>query len=223
MAIFKKVFATADGKMFDTAADADAYVRGPQIKAALLAVAGGQQDLADFLLKNQEEFEQAMETGTIRRVTKAERTKIQTAFEHLMTIDDPKLSFIKENVTGFVENFRWPAVKRLKEEEKAAIMKAAFMKLADENFANWAILNAKAVLAAYDAGKEARPISQKALDGLAEYQAQRTAARELKEFTELKRLRDAGLSTEAYEAQLKAEADQRRIDAEKRLAKKNAG
>jgi hypothetical protein len=186
MAIFKKVFATADGKMFDSAAEADAHVRGPLIKEALLAVAGGQQELADFLLKNQEEFESALETGTIRRVTKAERAKIKAAFEHLVTLDDSKLNFIKENAEGFVDSFRWPAVKRLKEEEKTAMIKSAFMKLADENFANWAVLNQAAVLAAYNAGKEKREVSQKAKDGLAEYQAQRKAAKELKEFQEAK-------------------------------------
>lgn len=186
MAIFKKGFITEDGKVFDTAAEADAYVRLPLIKQALLTVAGGQQELADFLLANQEEFEAALETGTIRRVKVAERAKIRQAFEHMTTLKDPKLGFLTENAQVFVDSFRWPTVKRLTEEEKTAQTKAAFMKLADENFADWAILNSAAVLAAYEAGKEKREISQKAKDGLAEYQAQRKAAKELKEFQEAK-------------------------------------
>ena len=99
----------------------------------------------------------------------------------MKTNDDPKLKFFIENIDGMVESFRWPAVKRLKEEEKAVQIKAGLVKLADEAFADWVLANQKAVLAAYEAGVEKREVSQKALDGLAAYRATQKAAKEAKE------------------------------------------
>ena len=64
-----------DGKVFATKSEAVDYIRLPAVTAALLGVASGDQALADFLLQNEDEIQNAFETGTIRRVTKAERKK----------------------------------------------------------------------------------------------------------------------------------------------------
>ena len=170
-----------DGQRFNTRAEAADFLRTPAVKAALLGVAGGDQNVANFLFDNEDEIQACFETGTIRRVTKAERKKLQAAADLLKTNDDPKLKFFIENIDGMVESFRWPAVKRLKEEEKAVQIKAGLVKLADEAFADWVLANQKAVLAAYEAGVEKREVSQKALDGLAAYRATQKAAKEAKE------------------------------------------
>lgn len=167
-----------DGKVFATRAEAQNYLREPAVKAALLAAAGGDQAIADFLFTNEDEIQSAFETGTIRRVTKAERKKLQAAAELLKTNTDPKLKFFIENLDGLVESFRWPAVKRLKDEEKAVQVKASLVKLADENFADWVIANQAVILAAYGAGVEKREVSQKAIEGLAAYRAQQKALKE---------------------------------------------
>jgi len=170
-----------DGKVFATKSEAVAYIRLPAVTAALLGVASGDQALADFLLQNEDEIQNAFETGTIRRVTKAERKKLQDCANLLKTNDDPKVKFFMENIDGLVESFRWPAVKRLKEDEKNAAVSAALSKLADENFANWVIANQAAVLSAYEAGVEKREVSQKATDGLAAYRAKMAAIKAEKE------------------------------------------
>lgn len=170
-----------DGKRFATKAEAVDYVRTPAVKAALLAAAGGQQETADFLFANEDEIQACFETGTIKRVTKAERKKLQSAADLLKSNDDPRLKFFVENLDGLVESFRWPAVKRLKEDEKNAQITAALTKLSDENFATWILQNQAVILAAYEAGVEKREVSQKAIDGLAAYRAKQKAEKEAKE------------------------------------------
>ena len=167
-----------NGQHFATRAEAQDFLRTPAVKAALLQVAGGDQGVAEFLFTNEDEIQSAFETGTIRRVTKAERKKLQAAADLLKTNTDPKLKFFIENIDGMVESFRWPAVKRLKEEEKVVQVKASLVKLADENFADWVVSNQKEILSAYEAGIEKREVSQKAVEGLAAYRAAQKAAKE---------------------------------------------
>jgi len=85
----KQVFTTPDGKQFDTKADAVNYLRQPKIKAALTPLAAGNGDLVTWLLENQETVGLAFETGTIRRVTKVEGTKLRKALEAVKEVNDP--------------------------------------------------------------------------------------------------------------------------------------
>lgn len=147
-----------DGQVFDTAAEARDFMRKPQIKAALSALVGGDQGFLNFLLTNQEEIEKSFEAGVIARVTKSERTKLNKAFDYIAEAlkGDSKARFVVENIEAAKESFRWPAVKRLKDEEKAAATLLSLTKLADEKIAQWLVTNKEPLLAAYDAGIEKR-------------------------------------------------------------------
>lgn len=169
----KKGVITPDGKVFDNVADARDYMRAPLIKAALKKIAAGNDNLATFLLDNEDEIMKAFEVGTIARVTRAERKKLEKALEHLLTIDDSKLRFIKENHAAVLESFRWPSVKRLKDEEKAAQTLEILTKLADANAAAWIIANKDGIVDAYDAGIEKRAAPTNG--GLEEYRAAKAA------------------------------------------------
>ena len=167
-----------DGKIFATAAEARDFIRQPQIKAALYFLVGGDANFTNFLLENQEEIEKAFEAGVIARVTKAERNKLNKAFDHIAEVlkGDSKAKFVVDNIEAAKESFRWPAVKRLKEEEKAAATLTALTKLGDEKVATWMITNKDNLMKAYSAGVEKRPAPTGS--GLAEYLAAKKAGPE---------------------------------------------
>lgn len=179
MSEIKQVFTTEDGKVFNTKADAVNYLRRPKIQAALTKLAGDNKELVEWLLENQERVEIAFETGTIRRVTKAERKKLEKAFEVLIKEygDDVKLSFITDNAAALVESFRWPSVTRMDESEKAVAARNSLVLAAEgnEKLADWIIANKDAVLAAYEAGVEKRAVNPKAAEALAAWRAQKAA------------------------------------------------
>ena len=160
-----------DGQIFDTAAEARDFMRLPQVKAALSKLVEGNADFMAFLLENQEEIEKSFEVGVIARVTKSERAKLVKACDHIVEVmkNDSKAKFVIDNIDAVKESFRWPAVKRLKEEEKTAATLAALTKLSDEKVAQWLIANKDALMAAYEAGVEKRAAPQSG--GLAEYLA----------------------------------------------------
>jgi len=164
-----------DGKIFDTAAEARDYQRMPQVKAALLALSGKNQDFADFLFENQEAIEAANDQS-IRRVTKAERKMAAKAFAELSSISNGKLKFLQDNAQAFIDSFKWPLVNRLKPEEKVVKTREALSKLADEKAADWIIANFAALEAAYAAGIEKRAAPTGS--GLAEYLAAKKAGPE---------------------------------------------
>lgn len=167
-----------DGKVFDTAAEARDYMRLPQIKAALSVLVGGDQNFVTFLLDNQEEIEKSFEVGVIARVTKSERAKINKAYDYIAEAlkGDSKAKMVVENIEAAKDSFRWPAVKRLKPEEKAAETLAALTKLADEKIAQWLVTNEEVLMNAYAAGVEKR--AAPASSGLAEYLAAKKAGPE---------------------------------------------
>jgi hypothetical protein len=167
-----------EGVAFDTAAEAREFMRQPQIKAAVSVLVGGDANFMAFLLNNQDEIEKAFEAGVIARVTKAERTKLNKAFDYIAETlkGDSKAKFVIENVEAAKESFRWPAVKRLTDEEKAAATLVALTKLADEKVAGWLLTNKVALLGAYGAGVEKR--AAPAGNGLAEYLAAKKAGPE---------------------------------------------
>lgn len=165
-----------NGQQFDTKAEAQDFLRRPKIRTALLAVTANKVDLADWLLENQEAVEQAFETGTIRRVTKSERKKLEKACEALKEFaHEPKIAFLVENADVIAKSFRWPSVERMTDEAKAVAARNSLVAASEgnEELANWIIENKEAVLAAYEAGVEKRQISNKATEALAAYRAKK--------------------------------------------------
>lgn len=193
---------THDGKWFATAAEARDYLRAPMIKAALKKVANGDANLADFLLEHEDEIQKSFEAGIVARVTKAERNKLKKALDHLVTITDSKLRFIQDNADAVLESFRWPSVKRLTAEEKAAATLAGLTALSDANAAKWIIANKDAILDAYEAGIEKRAAPP--AGGLAEYQAAKKAGPEALAAYNAKRDANKKAAKEAAAANKKA-------------------
>jgi hypothetical protein len=172
----RQVFTTPDGKVFDTKADALNYLRKPKIKEAMKKICGGNTELADWLVDNQETVEMAFETGTIKRVTKAEHNRLTKALEAIVEAKNPKFAFVADNAQAVIESFRWPSVKRMSDEEKAIAARNTLVGASDnEELADWVLANKDAVLEAYSAGVEKRQINPKAQEALAAYRAKKAA------------------------------------------------
>lgn len=172
----RQVFAAADGTIFETKADALNYMRRPKIKAAMMEVTGGNEELSDWLVENQETVEGAFDAGTIRRVSKSDASKLAKALEAIAEAGNSKFAFVVDNAEAIVASFRWPSVKRLSDEEKAAEAKAALVAASDnEELADWVIANREAVIGAFSAGVEKRTVNPKAAEALAAYRAKKAA------------------------------------------------
>ena len=164
-----------DGKVFETRKEAQDYVRRPKIAEALKNLSASEEQIA-WLLDNMDSVEAAFEAGAIRRVTKSESNKLRKAMEHLIALEDPKLSFIAENSEAIIDSFRWPSVKRMSAEEKASAARVSLVSATgDEGFAEWIIANQSDVMEAFKAGIEKREVSSKATEALAAYRARRAA------------------------------------------------
>lgn len=189
----------ADGKVFATRAEAVDFLRKPQIESALKVVAGGDANLAKFLSENEDEILKAFEAGVVARVTKAEKKRLMAALEELKTVVNPKLRFLQDNIEAVADSFRWPSVKRMSEEAKAAATLESLTKLANANAANWIVANRKQIENAYNAGIEKRAAPP--AGGLAEYLAAKKAGPEaLKAYQDAK----AAAKAEATAAAKKA-------------------
>jgi len=177
----KQVF-TVDGKNFDSKAEAINYIRKPKIEEALNALPGITAELKDWLIENQEQVEVAFETGTIKRVTKAESAQLAKALAAIVEANDPKFAFVSKNAISIQESFRWPSVKRLTDEEKTIAAKASLYAATDEDegLVNWILDNKTAILEAYCAGIEKRVVSAKATEALAAYREKMAAAKTAK-------------------------------------------
>lgn len=174
----RQVFTTPDGKTFETKAEALDYLRKPKIKTALTAVTGGNAELTEWLLANQEKVEVAFETGTIRRVTKSEHGKLAKALEALKEIQgNSKIAFLQENAGAILDSFRWPSVKRMDEAEKATAARNTLVAASEgnEKLAEWILAHKDSILAAYEAGIEKKQINPKAQEALAAYRAKKAA------------------------------------------------
>lgn len=181
----KQVFTTPDGKQFDTKAEALDYLRRPKILEAMTKAAGGNKELADWLVEHQEQVEMAFETGTIRRVSKSEHKKLKAALDHIAEVlkDDKKAAFAVDNVAAIADSFRWPSVKRMDDAEKATAAKNTLVAASEgnEELADWVLANKDAVLEAYEAGKEKRQVNPKAAEALAAYRAKKAAEKAAQE------------------------------------------
>lgn len=182
--LLKQVFTTPDGKNFDTKAEALAYMRRPEIQAALLKIDGVQQKLADWLVEHQEQVEMAFEHGAVRRVSKVEAKKLKEAMAHIAEVlkDDKKAAFVVDNSDAVLDSFRWPSVKRMTDDEKAVAARNSLTALSEgnEDLANWIVANKDAVLEAFTAGVEKRAVSPKASEALAAYRAKMAAEKAAK-------------------------------------------
>jgi hypothetical protein len=208
------VIVTPDGQQFATKAEAMEHLRAPQIRDALLTATGNNADLADWLVKCKESVTSAFDTGTIRRVSKADKKKLDSSIEALVAIDDvllkSALGFLIDNSDAVADSFRWPAVRRMTEEEKAFAAMNTLTAAADgnETLAQWVLDNKDSILAAYEAGKVKRKVSPKATEGLAAYRAEKAlekAAREespeaLEAYMADKKVRDDAKEAETAEA-----------------------
>jgi translation elongation factor EF-G len=178
MTELKQVF-MVDGKTFESRAEAQDYIRRPKIEAALTSVTKGNADLNKWLVENHEGVEMAFEVGTIKRVTNSERKKLEKALEHIAEklAGDSKASFVTDNKGAIMESFRWPAVKRMSEEEKAQAARNSLLGLTenDEKLVDFILANKEAILTAYDAGIEKRAVNPKAQEALAAYRAKKAA------------------------------------------------
>ena len=175
---FKQVFATPDGKIFETKAEAENHLRMPKIREALVKATGGPDELADWLIAHRESVEMAFETGTIRRVTKVEHNKLAKALEALKEIEgNTKIAFLQEHTGAILDSFRWPSVKRMDDAEKATAAKNTLVAASEgnEELADWILANKDAVLASYEAGKVKREVNPKATEALAAYRAKKAA------------------------------------------------
>lgn len=186
MTQLKQVFSTPDGKTFDTKAEAQAYLRRPVILSALTVITGGNKQLAEFLLENEETVQNAFETGTIRRVTKSEAKKLEKATEALAQLDrslHKDLIFLIDNANTVKESFRWPSVKRMNDEEKAVAARNTLLAATenDGELVDWILANKEQVLNAYKAGVEKRQVNPKAAEGLAAYREKKRLEKEAAE------------------------------------------
>ena len=186
----KQVFTTPDGTVFDTKAEAMDYLRKPQIVAALNKLNDKNAELTDWLVSNRDAVESAFEVGTITRVTKAEAKKLTEALDHIAEVlkDDKKAAFVVDaEVLGAIkDSFRWPAVKRMTDDEKATAARNTLVALSEgnEDLAEWILANRKDLLEAFQAGVEKRQVSPKAAEGLAAYRAKMAAEKAAKEAAE---------------------------------------
>ena len=168
-----------DGKVFASKEEAQNYIRRPKILAALNAVTGGNTELNEWLVENQERVEIAFESGTIKRVTKQEAKKLSDALDHIASVlaDDKKAAFVVENISAIKDSFRWPSVKRMSEEEKATAARNTLVAASEgnEELAQWIIENKTAILEAFQAGVEKRQVNPAAAEALAAYRAKKAA------------------------------------------------
>jgi len=177
MAEIKQSF-VVDGKIFDTKAEAENFIRRPKVEAAMSKLTGGNKELTTWLVDNQEAVEMAFETGTIRRVTKVESNRLAKALEALGKIEgNPAIKFLQDNAAAIQDSFRWPSVKRMTAEEKTVAARNTLVAATEgnEDLAKWVLDNQAAVLEAYAAGIVKREVSPKATEALAAYRAKMAA------------------------------------------------
>jgi len=203
----KQVFVTPDNVQHESKAAANDHLRKPKIHAALMVATDNNQGLSDWLVANVETVVDAFETGTIKRVTKSEGTKLDKALAAIAESNNPDFKFVTDNLQAVRDSFRWPSVKRMTEEEKATQAMNTLKAASDgnEKLAGWVIANQDAILEAFGAGKVKRVVSPKATEALAAYRQEKAdlkAATEagpeaLATFLAAKKVRDDAIAAAA--------------------------
>jgi len=170
-------------QVFATKAEAQAFIRRPQVLGALNVLTKNNGDLSNFLLENQSDIEDIFDLGTISRVTKSERNKLNKALEHAASLNDSKLAFLVDNAEAIASSFRWPKTARMDDAAKAAAQTEQLTALANGNaqVAAYILANREGILAAFGAGVEKRAVNANATAALAAYRAEQKAIKEAKE------------------------------------------
>jgi hypothetical protein len=155
-------------KVFDTKAEATDFLRLPKVKEAFEKLTDNNEILVAWLMENEDNVMDAFETGSIKRVTKADRKKLSKALDSL-SADDKTVAFLVENKAEILSSFRWPSVKRLSPEERAVAITEALTALTggNEGLVAWLATNEEAIGLAYEAGKITREVNPKAMAALA--------------------------------------------------------
>ena len=174
------IFRANDGTEFATKQAAVDYMRKPLIKEALLAVAGLSSDIADMIIANTETVEIAFESGTIRRVTKAEHGKLAKALEFCVASETKELAFLAEVAEDIKSSFKYAPVKRMSDDEKVAAAKNSLAAVFDTEVAAFIIENKSVVIEALKAGIVKREVSDTASTALAKYRAEQAEKKEVK-------------------------------------------
>lgn len=170
-------------KQFSSKAEVMDHLRRPKILDALKELTNGDAELAKWLLDHDELIKNSFDVGTIKRVTKSDRKKLDKALEAIKEAKNPAFAFVADNVEAIAESFRWPSVKRMDDEEKTKVAVDSIAAAAEGNreVAEWIVSNKDKILEAYKAGKPKRQPPQKALDALAAYREQKAAEKAAKE------------------------------------------
>ena len=175
MTQFQKGYVVTDSEgkkhVFDTQADAKDFLRNPLVLKALKGLVKD-NDTAAWLMNEKDGILAALESGKVRRVTKAERKELEKA------LDNVKSGFLHDHAQAILDSFKWPAVARPKgetEEAKAAAQEAEIIQSLmgltedDEKMAKWISEHADALRMAYDTGKEVREVSEKAKAAISDW------------------------------------------------------
>ena len=163
-----------DGKVFETKVEAQDYLRKPQVLSAMNEITSDSA-LSELLISNKESIIDAFSTGTIRRVTKADKKKMNADFDTLEAAGLSLKFFTKENREDIINGFRYPAVQRMDAEAKAVKAKEMIVNLdgVSDELADWIVANSENIIKAYDAGKPKREIAPAAQEALEAYRARK--------------------------------------------------
>lgn len=174
--LLKTGFQTPDGKMFDTKAEALDHMRRPLKTKVLNTLNGGQTELTEWMLDNEEAILDVYDINKIRRVKKAELNALKKALGAIVESGDKAFKFVADNAEALALSFRWPSVKRGSPEQQAETLRNAMIELAgNPELADWLIGQQEHILAAFEAGVERREVPETARAGLAAYQARKAA------------------------------------------------
>ena len=187
--VLKQAFVTPDGKHFETRREAQDYLRRPKVKEAMVIVTEGNDELAEWIIDNSADLDNAFNVATIKRVTKSDRSKYEKALDHCAALGDPKLQFLVDNKALLVEGFRWPSVKRMEDSDKDAAIKAELMTLTEDNeeVADFLIAKKESIFLALEAGKVKQEVNPKAAQALAEWREKQKAEKAAREAEEGKK------------------------------------
>jgi hypothetical protein len=169
-----------DGKIFSSKADVEDYIRTPQIKEALGKMIEDEGSI-NWIVENRTDILDCFSVGTSRRVLKSERNQLQKALDEVIELDKvadtKKLSFIAENAGAIHESFKWPAQKKLSQEETAVVIKNSLNAIdkSDADLTDFIVENVDDIKEAFDAGKIKRKVDPKATAGLEAYRRKRAA------------------------------------------------
>jgi len=171
-----------DGKVFPTLAAVEEYIRGPQVKEALKKLVND-TDSENWIYDNREDIVGAFNINNSRHFLKTEKAQLRKALDAVVTLggaefEDEGMSKIQKDMTFILENhdqiqatFKWPAIKKLKDEELAVAVSETLGKIegSSADLTKWITDSIEDIKVALDTGKIKREVSQKATDGLNAY------------------------------------------------------